>query len=343
MLLADGQAVDFDDVLIATGMRARPWPDAGEAALDGVFVLRNRDHACQIAARLASRPRHVLVVGGGFIGCEVASVCRDLGLEVTLVERGPTPLGGVLGNTIGQIMAQRQRDYGVHLHTGAVVTALQGNQNHHLCGAQLSDGCSLEADVALIALGAIRNVEWLLKTDLSVDGRGIVCDPYCRALDSQGTVVENVFAAGDVARWPHPLYGEDQQLLAVEHWGNAVEQAAIAAHNMLSPSFDYRRHTALPSFWSSQFGFTIKAVGLPTVADEVVIAQCSSGTRRFTAVYGRQGRTVAAVSFNAGQTLPAYQTLVEQAAPFPPDLHAADGPARAQPMPAGFPVETSQV
>ena len=339
VLLADGRAVDFDYLLIATGTRARPWPDAEEAALDGVFVLRNREHACQVSARLASKPRHVLVAGGGFIGCEVASVCRDLGLDVTIVERGPTPLGGVLGSTIGQIMAQRQRDYGVHLRPGAVVTTLQGNQDHRLCGAQLSDGCSLEADVAIIALGAIRNVEWLFNTDLSVDGRGIVCDLYCRALDSQGAVVENVFVAGDVARWPHPLYAYDHQLLAVEHWGNAVEQAATAAHNMLSPSFEYRRHTALPRFWSSQFGFNIKSVGLPTVADEVVITQCSFGMRRFTAVYGRQGQTVAAVSFNAGQMLPSYQTLVEQSAPFPPDLHAADGPARAQPMPAGFPAQ----
>jgi len=337
VLLADGRSVDFDYLLLATGTRARPWPIAEEAALDGVFVLRNRDHACQVAACLAARPRHILVVGGGFIGCEAASVCRDLGLEVTIVERGPTPLGGVLGSTIGQIMAQRQQHYGVHLRTGTVVTALEGEQDHRLCGAQLSDGSSLEADVAIIALGAIRNVEWLYNTDLSVDGRGIVCDLYCRALDSQGAVVQNVFVAGDVARWPHPLFAYDHQLLAVEHWGNAVEQAAIAAHNMLSPAFDYQKHTALPTFWSSQFGLNIKAVGLPTVADKVMITQSSFGMRRFTAVYGREGQTVAAVSFNAGQMLPAYQALVEQAAPFPPDLHAADGPARAQPMPAGFP------
>src|SRR5260221_4641474 len=103
-------------------------------------------------------------------------------------------------------MAQRQRDYGVHLHTGAVVTTLQGNQDHRFCGAQLSDGCSLEADVAIIALGAIRNVEWLLNTDLSVASRGSVCALYCRALDSQGAVVENVFVARYVSPWPHPLY-----------------------------------------------------------------------------------------------------------------------------------------
>lgn len=336
--LADGRAVDFDYLLIATGTRARPWPEPAEATLDGLYVLRTREHVCQLSARLATRPRHVLVIGGGFIGCEAASVCRELGLEVTLVERGPSPLGGVLGSTIGQIMAQRQRDYGVHLRTDTVVTALESTQDHRLSGAHFSDGSALEADVAIIALGAVRNVEWLYKTDLSVDERGVVCDTYCRALDSRGAVVENVFVAGDVARWPHPLYASDDQLLAVEHWGNAVEQATVAAHNMLSPSFEYRKHTALPTFWSSQFGFNIKSVGLPTVADSVLITQGSFGMRRFTAVYGRQGQTVAAVAFNAGQMLPSYQTLVEQAAPFPPELHAADSPARAQPMPAGFPL-----
>lgn len=335
--LADERAVDFDYLLIATGTRARPWPEPVEATLDGLYVLRNRDHVCQLSARLATRPGHVLVIGGGFIGCEVASVCRELGLEVTLVERGPAPLGGVLGSTIGQIMAQRQRDCGVHLRTDTVVTALESRQDNCLSGARFSDGSSLEIDVAIIALGAVRNVEWLYNTDLSVDERGVVCDSYCRALDSRGATVENVFVAGDVARWPHPLYSYDDRLLAVEHWGNAVEQAAVAAHNMVSPPFDYRKHTALPAFWSSQFGFNIKSVGLPTVADEVLITQSSFGMRRFTAVYGRQGQIVAAVTFNAGQLLPSYQTLVEQAAPFPPELHASDEPARTQPMPAGFP------
>ncbi|MBO0782735.1 MAG: FAD-dependent oxidoreductase, partial [Ktedonobacteraceae bacterium] len=313
------------------------WPVPEEAALDGVFTVRNRDDASKLQARLATRPRRVLIVGGGFIGCEVASVCRDLGLDVTIVERGPAPLGGALGSTIGNIAADTQRKHGVDLRPGTVVTALEGDQNNRLRGAQLSDGSSLETDVAVIALGAVRNVEWLLNTDLSTDTRGVVCDTYCRVLDSNGDVVENIFVAGDVARWPHPLYHDNGQLLAIEHWENAVEQARTAANNMLSPSFDYREHTHIPTFWSSQFGANIKSIGLPTMADEVMLTQASFGMRRFTAVYGRRGRTVAVVAFNAGQTLETYRTLVEQAAPFPPNLHAADQPASARPMPAGFP------
>ncbi|GCE24119.1 pyridine nucleotide-disulfide oxidoreductase [Dictyobacter kobayashii] len=337
VVLANGQAIDFDYLLIATGTRARPWHDAEEATLDGVCLVRNRADALCLRDKLAARPRRVLIVGGGFIGCEVASVCRDLDLAVTVVERGPAPLGGALGKTIGNIVADRMREYGVDLRPNLVVSALEGNANHQLCGAQLSDGSTIEADVAVIALGAIRNVEWLYKTNLSADERGVICDTYCRALDDSGQVIENIFVAGDVARWPHPLYNYDRHLLAVEHWGNAVEQAETAAHNMLKPSFDYRPHTHLPNFWSSQFGASIKSVGLPTVADEVVITQASFGMRRFTAVYGRQGKTVAAVAFNAGQMLPSYQRLIEESAPFPPDLHASDGPGKVEPQAAGFP------
>lgn len=337
VVLADGRTIPFDYLLIATGTRARPWADADEAALDGVFLLRSRDDASRLRARLLEQPKHVLVVGGGFTGCEVASVCCELGLRVTLVERGPAPLGGALGSTIGNIAAARQRNYGVDLRVGTVVTALEGDEQGKLRGAQLSDGSSLEVDVAIIALGAVRNVEWLLKTDLSADARGVVCDPYCRVLDTNGEVVENIFVAGDVARWPHPLYNYDGELLAIEHWGNAVEQAETAAHNMLHPPFDYWEYTHLPAFWSSQFGANIKSVGLPTVADEVIITQASFGMRRFTAVYGRKGRIVAAVAFNASQALSAYQTLVESAAPFPPELHASDQPVTSRPMAAGFP------
>jgi 3-phenylpropionate/trans-cinnamate dioxygenase ferredoxin reductase component len=337
VILADGRAIDFDYLLIATGTRARSWPDAEEGALDGVFQVRNRDDASKLRTRLASGPRHILIVGGGFIGCEVASVCRDLAMNVTVVERGPAPLGGALGSTIGNIAADIQRKRGVHLRLGTVVTALEGDKDKRLRGAQFSDGSSSEAEIAVIALGAVRNVEWLLNTDLSADALGVVCDTYCRALNGQGAVIENIFVAGDIARWPHPLYNYEGQLLAIEHWGNAIEQAETAAHNMLSPAFDYRKHTHMPNFWSSQFGANIKSVGLPTVADEVVITQGSFGMRRFTAVYGRQGRTVAAVSFNAGQTLPAYQALVEKAVPFPPELHASDQPAMSLPQPAGFP------
>jgi NADPH-dependent 2,4-dienoyl-CoA reductase/sulfur reductase-like enzyme len=125
------------------------------------------------------------------------------------------------------------------------------------------------------------------------------CDAGCRAFEVNGVVTDDVFVAGDVARFPHPLY--DYQLLALEHWGNAVTQAQIAAHNMISTPADWWPHLASPVFWSAQFGTNIKSVGVPTFADQVVIAQGLVAERRFVAAYGSQGRITAAVGFNQGR------------------------------------------
>ena len=232
----------------------------------------------------------MLVIGGGFIGSEVASVCRELGLPVTLVERGAAPLAGALGATAGGVAARMQRHHGVDLRTGVTVMALEGDEKGRLRRAHLSDGDVLDAEVAVAALGAVRNVEWLSGAGLAADGRGVVCDASCRVFSADGVVLDDVFVAGDVARWPHPLF--DGQLLAVEHWDNAVQQAAIAAHNMVRPPAERRAHRTLPAFWSNQFGNNIKSVGLPTVADEVVVTQGSVPERslRRRLRRGRAGR-----------------------------------------------------
>jgi NADPH-dependent 2,4-dienoyl-CoA reductase/sulfur reductase-like enzyme len=334
--LADGQAVPYDRLLIATGTRARPWPNPAEAALDGVFTLRGREDAHRLRQRLAEKPRRVLVIGGGFTGSEVASVCRELGLPVTLVEHGAAPLVGALGGVIAGRMARLQREHGVDLRCPMTVAALEGDAKGHLRRARLADGSAVEADVAVVALGAIRNTEWLRGCGLAVGSFGIACDAGCRAFDINAIVTDDVFVAGDIARFPAPLF--DYQFLALEHWGNAVEQARVAAHNMICAPADRRPHVAVPAFWSNQFGVNIKSVGVPSAADEVMIAQGSLDDARFVATYGTQdGRVVAAVTFNQAKWLEAYQRLIEQAAPFPPERHAVDQPTAAAPVPAGFP------
>ena len=125
--LADGQEVEFDRLLITTGTRARQWPNAAEAALDGVFTIRTRDDAARLRERLAAGPGRVLIVGGGFIGSEVASVCRELDLPVTLVERSGVPLDNALGATAGGAAARLQRHHGVDLRTGVTVMAMVGD------------------------------------------------------------------------------------------------------------------------------------------------------------------------------------------------------------------------
>ena len=332
--LADGQAVDFDRVLLATGVRARPWPEADEAALDGVCLLRTCDDAQRLWEHLEARPRRVLVIGAGFTGSEVASVCAEKGLPVTVTERSVSPLVSALGSKIGAVAAQIQRQHGVDLRCNTTVTALQGDKQGHLRCAHLSDGSVLDVDVAIIALGSIRNTEWLRSSGLAAGQLGITCDAGCRAFDINGIVTDDIFVAGDVSRFPHPLYG--YQLMVLEHWGNAVEQAKIAAHNMVSESTSRRPYLVIPAFWSFQFGNNIKSVGLPPFADEVVVMQGSLEKERFIAAYGHKGRIVAAVSFNQGKWLPYYERQIAAAGPFPPDPPAYDTPTAFEITPAGF-------
>ncbi|NMH98817.1 FAD-dependent oxidoreductase [Pseudonocardia acidicola] len=334
--LADGDWVPYDKLLITTGVRARPWPNPDEAALDGVFVLRTRDDGHALAARLGAGPGRVLVVGAGFTGSEVASACRDLGLAVTVVEAGPAPLVGAMGGVIGAVTADLQREHGVDLRCGVTVTALEGDGSGRLRRARLSDGTVLDVDVAVAALGGIRNVEWLEGSGVAAGAWGVGCDAGCRVFDVNGLVSDDVFAAGDVARLPHPVYA--YQFLALEHWGNAVTQAEIAAHNMVSGETDRWPHLTLPVFWSSQFGVEIKSVGVPSFADEVVVAQGSVAQRRFVAAYGYRGRITAAVGIDQAKWMEFYERQIEQAAPFPPAFtHVDQPPADTAPVEAGFP------
>ncbi|MBO3750075.1 FAD-dependent oxidoreductase [Streptosporangiaceae bacterium NEAU-GS5] len=333
--LADGREVPFDKVLIATGTRARPWPHADQAALEGVHLLRSMEDSDALRQALARRPNRVLVIGGGFTGSEVASVCRELDLPVTVIERGSAPLSGALGGVIGKIAADLQRENGVDLRCGVSVTELQGDADGRLRGAVLSDGATVEAEVAVVALGAIRNVEWLHDSGLAASMWGVACDAGCRAVDVNGLVTDDVFVAGDIARFPHPAFG--YQFMSLEHWGNALNQAEIAAHNMVSDQARRWPHLSMPVFWSTQFGVNIKSVGVPTFADQVMIAQGSPAERRFVAVYGYQGRITAAVMFDHGIWLDFYQRLIERAAPFPVDFRHADQAANDKPVAAQTP------
>jgi NADPH-dependent 2,4-dienoyl-CoA reductase/sulfur reductase-like enzyme len=333
--LADGTEAPGDRLLIATGVRARRWPNAEEAALQGVFTLRTSGDAARLHAALAARPRRVLIIGSGFIGSEAASVCRELGLEVTVTERGPAPLCGPLGGVIGTIAAEMQRAAGVDLRTGVSVLALEGDAGGYVRRARLSDGSTLDVDVVLTSLGSIRNVEWLDGAGLAAGFWGVGCDAGCRALDINGVVTNNVFVAGDIARAPHVLY--DYQFLAMEHWDNAVLGAQVAAHNMVCDEVDRWAHLLIPQFWSGQFGVNIKSVGVPSFGDEIMFMQGSVKQRRFAAAYGRRGRIVGAVTFNHAKWIDYYRDQIARSGPFPPPPPGFDFPEDMRVMPADFP------
>jgi 3-phenylpropionate/trans-cinnamate dioxygenase ferredoxin reductase subunit len=333
--LANGDEVPFDRLLIATGVRARQWPNPSEAKLKGVHTLRTSDDAARLQAALAARPRRVLVIGAGFIGSETASICRDLGLDVTVAERAATPLAGALGDVIGAIAAEMQRDAGVDLRTGVSVSALEGDKSGHVRRARLSDGSTLDVDVVLASLGSIRNIEWLDGAGLAAGFWGIGCDAGCRAFDIHGVVTDHIFAAGDVARMPHVLF--EYEFLSMEHWDNAVLGAEVAAHNMVCEETERRAHLLMPAFWSGQFGVNIKSVGVPSFGDEIVFTQGSVKERRFAAAYGRQGRIVGAVTFDNGKWLQYYEAQVQRSGPFPPTRAGFDLPADMRVVPAKFP------
>ncbi len=333
--LGNGEEVGYDRLLIATGTRARPWSNPEEAALQGVFTVRTVEDSTALSAALRERPNRVLIIGSGFVGSEIASVCRELDLPVTVTERGSGPLKGALGGVVSDIVAGMMRDGGVDLRTGVSVKNLHGDAAGHVRSATLSDGTVLEADVVIPSQGSIRNVEWLHGAGLAAGQWGVGCDAGCRAFDINGVVTDHIFVAGDVARAPHVLYG--YEFLALEHWDNAVLGAEVAANNMLNLEVGRRAHLPLPSFWSAQFGVNIKSVGVCSYGDEIVFTQGSPADRRFAAAYGKNGRIVGAVTFNHGKWLPYYASLIERSAPFPPPPPGYDLPPDHEVMPARFP------
>jgi NADPH-dependent 2,4-dienoyl-CoA reductase/sulfur reductase-like enzyme len=335
VLLANGDKVPFDRLLIATGVRSRPWFNPAEAKLKRIFTLRTSDDAARMQAALAAKPKRVLIIGAGFIGAEVASVCHDLGLAVTVAERAGGPLVSALGGVIGDIAAEMQREAGIDLRTGISVQGFEGDDAGNVRRAKLSDGTTLEVDMVLASLGSLRNIEWLEEARLATGFWGVACDAGCRAFDVNGVVTDNIFVAGDIARTPHVLF--EYEFLSMEHWDTAVFGAQVAAHNMVSLEADRKPHLPLPAFWSGQFGVNIKGVGLPSFGDEIVFTQGSIKERRFAAAYGRRGRIVGAVTFNHGKWLEYYGKLIEQSAPFPPPPPGYDQADGMKPMPARFP------
>ncbi|WCS23532.1 FAD-dependent oxidoreductase [Methylobacterium sp. NMS14P] len=332
--LADGSALAYEALLIATGAEARPWPAETGGGLTGIFTLRGRDDAAALRDALVARPRQALIVGGGLIGCEAASCLRDLGLSVTLVDPNAAPLARGLGTFVGGVIAECLRASGATFRPGTTVRAFEGDASGHVARARLADGSTVETNLVIAALGATRATAWLRGAGLRADAGGVTCDAACRVLDADGVPCPDIYAAGDVARWPIPLYGN--RLIAVEHWGNAVEQAAHAARNMLAGPGDQSPYGHLPAFWSSQFGINIKLVGLPDGADSIAVMQGSRASRRFLAVYGRAGRSIAAVSFDQARWLPAYAEAIVAGDPFPPLTDATDRP-RVEMAAPGFP------
>ena len=210
----------FDGALLATGATPRTLPDTPD--LDGIFVLRTVDDALDLRARLDDHPR-VVVVGAGFIGSEVAATCRGRGLQVTVLEALPAPLVRGLGAMLGMVCGELHRDHGVDLRLGVGVAAIEGDGRVER--VRLDDGCAVDADVVVVGVGVVPVTDWLEGSGLTLDN-GVVCDETLLA-------APGIVAAGDVARWPNPMF--DGEVMRLEHWTNAAEQGVAAARRLLVP------------------------------------------------------------------------------------------------------------
>lgn len=305
--LERGQHVAFDRLVIATGCAPRRLNVA--EGLAGVQYLRTLDDCLAIREQLERRPR-VVVIGGGFIGAEVAATARLQGLDVTIVEALPVPLTRAVGPTMGAACAGLHRDHGVVVLCGAGVSSIEGGQ--HVERVRLTDGTSLEADLVVVGIGASPAVEWLDGSGVQV-GDGVLCDA------TGATSAPGVYAAGDVARWHSPLFDED---IRVEHWTNAAEQGAAVARSIVAGAQDAPPLASVPFFWSDQYDTTIQFVG-QYGADEVQVVHGSLEDRRFLAVYRRGQHVVGALGFSAPRLVFRMRALIAERATWEDALRVA--------------------
>jgi len=308
--LDDGTELHYDGLIIATGARARTLP--GTEGVPGVRTLRTLDDAQGLIADLAAAGpgAHVVVIGAGFIGSEVAATCRGLGFEVTVVEALPTPLGRVLGDQMGAACAALHTDAGVALRTGVGVDRVVAEAPDSAPGSSpisvhLDDGEVLHADVVVVGIGVTPAVDWLAGSGLEVDN-GVVCDEFLFA-------APDVVAAGDVARWTHRGLG---QSLRVEHWTNAAESGVAATRNLLHGRDAAQPYEPVLFFWSDQYATKIQVVGRPSPDDEVVIVDGSVEERKLVALYRHGDRLSAALAFSRPRLLMAYRPLLAAGASF---------------------------
>ena len=298
-----------DGLVIATGARCRTLP--GTEEMSGVHVLRSLDDALALRADLDAGPDRVVVVGAGFIGAEVAATCRGRGHAVTMVEPLPTPLGRVLGDDIGGVMAEVHVEHGVDLRTGVGVDRLEADAGR-VARVVLTDGTVLESDLVVIGIGVLPNTEWLEGSGLTLDN-GVVCDATMLA-------APGVTAAGDVARWPNQRFDE---LMRVEHWDNAIEQGVHAAERLLVDDDDAVPFEPVPWFWSDQYDRKIQLAGRIRPGDDTHLATGSLEERRFAQLFGRDGRLVGVLGFNRPRHVMQYKTMIQDGVAFA-DAVAAD-------------------
>ena len=300
----DGESRRYDRLLLATGSRPRPLTVPG-ADLGGVHYLRTLDHAEALRSLLVGGDKRLVVVGSGWIGMEVAATARTLGNDVTILERGAVPLAAVLGDELGSLFATLHEEHGVVVRRSVVVESLVGTDGQ-VTGVLLAGGETVLADLVLVGIGAVPNVELAQKAGLDVDN-GILVNASLTTSDP------DVFAAGDVASAEHPLI---QQRLRSEHWSNALNGGPVAARAMLGQSVSF---DAIPYFYTDQFDLGMEYSGFgPLTRDAELVYRGNPGAREFIAFWLNAGRVVAGMNVNVWDVNDAVQDLIRHGRPVDP-------------------------
>ena len=295
VLCEDGTAVRYQRLLLATGTRARTL-DVPGAGLPGVHCLRTVADAAAIKAELKPGGR-LAVVGGGYIGLEVAAVAASMGLSVTVLEMEARLLKRVATPAMSAFYERTHRQRGVAIRTGAEVVAFAGaGAGGRLTAVECANGERVAADVAVVGVGVAPNVELAAAAGLACDD-GIVVDEHARTSDP------NIYAAGDCTNHPNPILGRRLRLESVP---NAMEQSRVAAANMAGAK---RTYAAVPWFWSDQYDLKLQMAGFPEAQDEAVV-RGDPAERRFATFYLRRGRLAAAEAVNCPREFMAARQLL---------------------------------
>ncbi|MDO8363509.1 MAG: FAD-dependent oxidoreductase [Actinomycetota bacterium] len=316
LALADGSTLSYDGLIVATGAAPRRLP--GQPDLDGVVVLRTLGDSLALRGRLGEGV-HVVVIGAGFIGLEVAATARQRGCRVTVLEGLPAPLIRGLGAEMGAAAATVHGRNGVDLRCGVQVAGIEaGADGARVAGVRLADGELVACDVVVVGIGVAPATEWLQGSGLTVRD-GIVCDASLQA------GVPGVYAAGDCARWPNAVFaGHDDEEMRVEHWTNAAEQGAAAAGNLLAELRGQAPtpFVSVPFFWSDQFDSRIQFIGRAHGGDDVHVFAGELGGK-FAALYGWQGRLRGVLGLSMPRMVMPFRALLAEQASWDAALEKA--------------------
>lgn len=289
--LSDGSRLTYDRLVVCTGGRASMPSPLSE---NGVITLRTAADAWRLRDVL-TRCERLVVIGGGFIGSEIASAARERGLSVVMVERDDTPFESILGTDVGKLIRSLQESFGIEVRCGTTARGIQKiDGEYHV---RLGDGDTCAGDAVVVSVGMMPENTWLSTSDVQT-ADGIVTDAYCR------TTMPGVLAAGDCARWHHPVYGTD---LRFEHWDTAAKHGAAAGRCALGVAEPF---APIPMFWSEQNGSKFQCVGRLTGWNEVRLEQRPGAG--FVAHYFRDGMISATFAVDQPEEIARTRTRLRE-------------------------------